>query len=127
MAAMKSMKATDTKMDMKAKKGTSNLTYRHIYRRLTKFNHLQPKDAQAAIGCFMGLAAAQVNAFGSFEIAAMLKMKLKVKPAKEARTGLHPFTKKPYVFKAKAASKTVIVYPLKKFVRKLQDEFADSD
>ena len=55
----------------------------------------------------MCLATGQVNTFGSFEIAAMLNIKRKVKPAKEARTGMHPFTKKPYVFNEEAASKTV--------------------
>ena len=43
-------------------------------------------------------------------------MKLKKKPATKARKGVNPFTKEePCVFKAKPASKTVRVLPMKKF------------
>ena len=45
----------------------------------------------------------------------VLNMKLKKKPAKAARKGVNPFTKEPCVFKAKPASKTVRVLPMKKF------------
>ncbi len=41
--------------------------------------------------------------------------KLKKKPATKARKGANPFTKEPCVFKAKPASKTVRVLPMKKF------------
>merc|ERR1712062_935632 len=43
----------------------------------------------------------------------MLKVKLKKKPATAARKGVDPFTKEPCVFKAKPASKTVQVLPMK--------------
>ena len=75
----------------------------------------------------MCLATGRVITFGSFEIAAMLNIKFKVKPAKEVRTGMHAFTKKLYVFNEGAASKTVNVYRFKKFVCKLQEGFSDSD
>ena len=42
-------------------------------------------------------------------------MKLKKKPATKARKGVNPVTKEPCVFKAKPASKTVRVFPMKKF------------
>ena len=41
-------------------------------------------------------------------------MKLKKKPAKAARKGVNPFTTEPCVFKAKPASKTVRILPMKK-------------
>merc|ERR1712199_98885 len=49
-----------------------------------------------------------------FNLAGMLTLKLKVRPATKARKGVNPFTKEPCVFKAKPASKTVKGIPLKK-------------
>ena len=51
---------------------------------------------------------------GSFTLAGMLILKLKVRPATKAKKGVNPFTKAPCVFKAKPASKTVRAIPMKK-------------
>merc|ERR1712025_972062 len=75
---------------------------------------LKPKDVKAAVEGLMGLAAAQIKKNGSFKLAGMLNLKLKVKPAAPARKGVNPFTKEPCVFKARPASKTVRALPMKK-------------
>merc|ERR1712184_188651 len=49
-----------------------------------------------------------------FKVAGALNLKLKKKPATAARKGVNPFTKEPCVFKAKPASQTVKVLPMKK-------------
>ena len=43
-----------------------------------------------------------------------MKLTVKKKPATKARKGINPFIKEPCVFKAKPASKTVRVLPMKK-------------
>jgi nucleoid DNA-binding protein len=50
---------------------------------------------------------------GVFTIPGLMKLTVVHKPATEEREGINPFTKEPTVFKAKPASKTVKVRPLK--------------
>merc|ERR1719456_2073692 len=105
MKAMKAMKATN-------KKG--GLTAAGAYSSVAESMGLKPKDVKAAVEGLLGLAAAQLKKNGSFKVAGMLNLKLKVKPAAPARKGVNPFTKEPCVFKAKPASKTVRALPMKK-------------
>merc|ERR1712039_1138597 len=76
---------------------------------------LKPKDVKVAVESLLALAADQLKKHGSFKIGGAFNLKLKSKPAKPARKGVNPFTKEPCVFKAKPASKTVRVLPMKKF------------
>merc|ERR1711988_490526 len=98
---------------MKASK-TGAMTASGVYSSVAEGMGLKPKDVKAAVDGLLGLAAAQVKKNGSFKVAGMLNLKLKVKPARPARKGVNPFTKEPCVFKARPASKTVKVYPMKK-------------
>merc|ERR1719439_213211 len=107
MKAMKAMKAT------KATK-TGAMTTAGAYSSVAESMGLKPKDVKAAVDGLLGLAAAQIKKNGSFKVAGMLNLKLKVKPATPARKGVNPFTKEPCVFKAKPASKTVRALPMKK-------------
>ena len=50
---------------------------------------------------------------GVFTIPGLMKVTAVHKPATPEREGINPFTKEPTVFKAKPASKTVKVRPLK--------------
>merc|ERR1719364_252299 len=109
MKAMKAMKAAA----MKAKK-TDALTAAGAYSSVAETVGLKPKDVKGAVEGLLGLAAAQIKKNGSFKVAGMLNLKLKVKPATPARKGVNPFTKEPCVFKAKPASKTVRALPMKK-------------
>ena len=76
---------------------------------------IKDKDVKTAVDSMFQLAAEQLTKSGSFKLAGMFNMKLKVGPAKEARRGVNPFTKEPCLFKAKPASKTVHITPTKKF------------
>merc|ERR1719207_233939 len=98
---------------MKATK-TGALTAAGVYSSVAETMGLKPKDVKAAVEGLLGLAAAQMKKNGSFKVAGMLNLKLKVKPATPARKGVNPFTKEPCVFKAKPASKTVRALPMKK-------------
>merc|ERR1711879_1116045 len=105
---MKAMKA------MKAMKGGA-MTASAAYSSVAETLGLKPKDAKAAIEGLFVVAAEELRKNGSFKLGGMLKVKLKKKPATPARKGVNPFTKEPCVFKAKPASKTVKVFPMKKF------------
>ena len=70
----------------------------------------KPKDVKRTIDCFFSVAAEQLKKSGSVNIAGMLTLKLKFRPA-TARRGLNPFTKEPY--NAQPASQTVKAIPLK--------------
>ena len=72
-------------------------------------------QVKAVVAAYLALAAAELKKNGSFKLGGMLNMKLKKKPARVAHKGANPFTKEPCVFKAKPASKTVRVLPMKKF------------
>merc|ERR1739849_40826 len=76
---------------------------------------LKVKDVKGVVEGIVAVAAEQLKKNGSFKLAGALNMKLKKKPATPARKGVNPFTKEPCVFKAKPASKTVRVLPMKKF------------
>merc|ERR1719230_784728 len=99
---------------MKAMKTTCALTAAGAYSSVAETAGLKPKDVKAAVEGLVAVAAAQLKKSGSFKVAGMLNLKLKVRPATKARKGVNPFTKEPCVFKAKPASKTVRVVPMKK-------------
>merc|ERR1719201_998111 len=97
---------------MKSKSG--EITASGAYASVAETAGLKSKDVKAAIEAIMAVAASELKKNGSFKLAGMLNMKLKKKAAKPARKGVNPFTKEPCVFKAKPASKTVRVLPMKK-------------
>merc|ERR1711963_69453 len=99
---------------MKAMKGGA-MTASAAYSSVAETLGLKPKDAKAAVEGLIAVAADELKKHGSFKLGGMLKVKLKKKPATAARKGVNPFTKEPCVFKAKPASKTVKVLPMKKF------------
>ncbi len=76
---------------------------------------MKPKAVKAVVTNYLQLAATELKKNGKFKLGGVLNMKLKKKLAKAARKGVNPFTKEPCVFKAKPASKTVRVLPMKKF------------
>merc|ERR1712093_919918 len=98
---------------MKARKA-GGLTQTGVFQSVADKCGLKAKDAKAVVDALMAVAVSEVKKSGSFKLAGMLNMKIKNKPARKARKGVNPFTKEPCVFKAKPASKTVRVLPLRK-------------
>ena len=72
------------------------------------------KDVRTVVEKIFQVAAEQMRKSGSVNMAGMLNLKLKAKPATGARRGTNPFTKKPFYFHAKPASHTVKATALKK-------------
>merc|ERR1712176_914711 len=99
---------------MKAMKAGA-LSASGAYSSVAESTAMKPKDVKAAVEGLLAVAADQLKKNGSFKFGGVLNLKLKKKPATPARKGVNPFTKEPYVFKAKPASKTVRVLPMKKF------------
>ena len=58
---------------------------------------MSAKDVQTAVGEYMALAANQLKKNGYFKVGDMVKLKLKVKPARRARRGVRPKQKKTVV------------------------------
>merc|ERR1719450_944255 len=112
MKAMKAMKAM--KKAMKAMKAGGAMTQTGAFQSVAETTGLKTKEVKGVVESLMAVAVEQVKKSGSFKLGGMLNMKLKNKPATKARKGVNPFTKEPCVFKAKPASKTVRVLPMKK-------------
>jgi nucleoid DNA-binding protein len=104
---MKAMKAA-----MRA--APSGLTAGAAIAKVAEGVELKPKQVKAVLTAYLELAAAELKKHGKFKLGGILNMKIKKKPARAARKGVNPFTKEPCVFKAKPASKTVRVLPMKK-------------
>merc|ERR1712194_100144 len=114
--AMKAMKATWAMKGMKsAMKAGGAMTASGAYSAVAEKVGLKGKDVKGVFEAMMVVAADQLKKNGSFKIAGAINLKLKKKKATAARKGINPFTKEPCVFKAKPASQTVRVLPMKKF------------
>merc|ERR1712118_49953 len=92
---------------MKAMKGAATgMTTTAAYNAVAETTGLKANDVRGVVEGIVAVAAGELKKNGSFKLAGVLNMKLKKKPAKQARKGVNPFTKEPCVFKAKPASKT---------------------
>merc|ERR1712232_296322 len=98
-----------------AKKSSGKMTASGAYAAVAEKTGLKSRQIKDVAEAVIALAATQLKKSGQFKFAGALNMKLKKKPAVAARKGVNPFTKEPCVFKAKPASKTVRVLPMKKF------------
>merc|ERR1711982_115980 len=112
---MKAMKAMKSQAMTKAGAKSGAMTVTGAYASVAETTAMKPKDVKAAVEGLLAVAAEQLKKNGSFKFGGVLNLKLKKKPATPARKGVNPFTKEPCVFKAKPASKTVRVLPMKKF------------
>jgi len=77
---------------------------------------LSRKQVSAVIEGLADVIEAHVkkNAVGEFVLPGLLKIQTVRKPAVKARKGINPFTKEEVMFKAKPASTSIKVRPLKK-------------
>merc|ERR1711862_836604 len=108
--AMKAMKAKAAAM-----KSSGVMTQGAVIASVAETNELKNKQVKGVIDALFAVACAEIKKNGNFKLAGMLNLKLKKKPATPAKKGINPLTKEPCVFKAKPASKTVRVLPMKKF------------
>ena len=99
---------------MNGKKASSAMSQSAAYSAVAESVGLTPKDVKASVEGFVTLAADQLKKTGKFNLAGMLMLKLKDRPATKARKGSNPFMKKR---KAKSTSKLVKATPTKKLIK----------
>lgn len=83
---------------------------------IAKETDLSRKQVASVLESLEGMIAKELRPRGAgcFNLPGLLKIKVVKKPAKRARKGTNPFTGEEMTFKAKPASKSVRVLPLKK-------------
>ena len=110
--ALKAMKAHAAMKD-------GSMTQIAVLASVAETHSLKTKQAKGVVEALMAVAFDQIKKNGIFKLAGMLNMKLKKKPASLAKKGIISFTKEPFVFKAKPATKTVKAYAMKKLKESL--------
>lgn len=87
-----------------------------ILSRIAEETALSRKQVASVLESLEGMIAKELKPRGAgcFNLPDLLKIKVIKKPAKRARKGINPFTGEEMTFKAKPASKSVRVLPLKK-------------
>ena len=88
-------------------------TKSEIYSIIADKTELAKRDVAAVFDELQPIIKKSLKANGLFTMPGLCKMVVKKKPATKARKGINPFTGEEMMFKAKPASKTVRVRPLK--------------
>ncbi len=90
-------------------------TKSEVFGKIAEDTDLTRKQVAAVFESLNGVIKKSLSARGAgvFTMPGLCKMTVKKKPATKARMGLNPFTKEMQMFKAKPASKTVRIRPLK--------------
>ncbi|UTA49094.1 HU family DNA-binding protein [Simiduia sp. 21SJ11W-1] len=91
-------------------------TKTQIVTHIAETTELSKKEVSAVLEELGNVIEAHIKkkACGEFVLPGMLKINTVKKPAKKARKGINPFTGEETVFKAKPASTSVKIRPLKK-------------
>lgn len=91
------------------------MTKTEIISALAETSELTKQQVSSLLDGLIGLIGKNLgdDGPGVFAIPGLVKLSVVHKPATEEREGINPFTKEPTVFKAKPASKSVKVRPLK--------------
>ncbi len=103
---------------MATKRKTLDVKYTktQIINQLAEENELSKKQISGVLDSLSDLIQLHINkkSVGEFVLPGLMKIQTVKKPATKARKGINPFTKEEVMFKAKPASTTVKVRPLKK-------------
>ncbi len=91
-------------------------TKTQIVNEIAEDTELSKKQVGAVLESLSDLIQLHINkkSVGEFVLPGLMKIQTVKKPARKARKGINPFTKEEVMFKAKPASTTVKVRPLKK-------------
>jgi DNA-binding protein HU-beta len=91
----------------------AKMTKNQLIDAIAEATQISKEDVRAVIEQMATVGYKELNASGEFVIPGFVKMSVVNKPATEARSGVHPFTKQPMEFAAQPASKSVRASPLK--------------
>lgn len=92
------------------------MTKAQIISELSEKTGLTKKEVQSVFGALLDLSKRELGKRGpgEFVVPDMMKLKVRVTPARKARKGINPFTGQEQEFPAKPAQKKVRATPLKK-------------
>ena len=88
-------------------------TKSQIHTEIAEKTDVAKRDVSAVFDALEEIMTRSLKKHGKFTLPGLAKMEVKKKPATKARKGKNPFTGEEMMFKAKPASKTVKVRPLK--------------
>lgn len=88
-------------------------TKSEVFGMIAEKTELAKRDVAAVFNELQPIIKKSLKAHGLFTMPGLCKMVVKKKPATKARKGINPFTGEEMMFKAKPASKTVRIRPLK--------------
>ena len=94
----------------------AKFTKTQIVSQISEDTELSKKQVDSVLDSLAEIIQLHINkrSVGEFVLAGLMKIQTVKKPATKARMGINPFTKEEQMFKAKPASITVKVRPLKK-------------
>ena len=94
----------------------AKFTKTQIVAQIAEDNELSKKQVDGVLESLTEIIQLHINkkSVGEFVLPGLMKIQTVKKPATKARMGINPFTKEEQMFKAKPASITVKVRPLKK-------------
>ncbi len=110
---MAKKKAAKKKTAKKKATAAKPPTKGQIFGTIAEKTGLARKDVSAVFDELNGIVKKSLKQHGQFSMPGLCKMVVKKKPATKARKGINPFTGEEMMFKAKPASKTVRIRPLK--------------
>jgi nucleoid DNA-binding protein len=93
--------------------GAKPMTRTEILASLSESTSLSKNQVAAVFDELTKLIGKDLNGPGLFTLPGLLKIKVVRKPATPERQGINPFTKEEVTFKAKPASNSVKIQPLK--------------
>lgn len=88
-------------------------TKSEVYGAIAEKTDLSRKQVSQVMDALNEQMVKSLKKNGVFTIPGVAKMVVKKKPATKARQGINPFTKEPMTIKAKPASKTIRIRPIK--------------
>ncbi len=88
-------------------------TKSQIHTDIAEKTDLAKRDVAAVFDALEDVMTKSLKKHGKFTLPGLAKMEIKKKPATKARKGTNPFTGEEMMYKAKPASKTVKIRPLK--------------
>ncbi len=94
-------------------KGNKPRTKSEVFTAIAEATELTRKQVSGVFDCMADLIKKDLRGPGIFTVPGLMKLVVRKKPATKAREGVNPFTGEKIMIKAKPASKTVRIRPLK--------------
>jgi DNA-binding protein HU-beta len=91
----------------------AKMTKTQLIDAIVEATQVSKSDVKAVVEAMAVVGYKELNESGEFVIPGFARLSVVNKPAREARTGINPFTREPMEIAAKPASRSVKASPLK--------------